>query len=116
MYASFGIEPGFVARVEAVKPPALWYPTRNELIAARVLTGQLLLNEFLKCGEPSPPDIINGGTDMGDALRYVVTDADAQGYRLQSPVEQKTRNGILSTVSVFGGPAPLFRPTELLRK
>jgi hypothetical protein len=23
---------------------------------------------------------------MGDALRYVVTDADAQGYRLQSPV------------------------------
>jgi hypothetical protein len=49
MYASFGIEPGFVARVEAtVKPPALWYPTRNELIAARVLTGQLLLNEFLK--------------------------------------------------------------------
>jgi hypothetical protein len=37
IYASFGIEPRFVAHVEAVKPPDLWYPTRAELIAARVL-------------------------------------------------------------------------------
>ncbi len=37
IYASFGIAPRFVSHVEAVKPPDLWYPTRAELIAARVL-------------------------------------------------------------------------------
>jgi hypothetical protein len=37
-YAPFGVERGFVARVEAFKPPALWYPTREELVAARVLS------------------------------------------------------------------------------
>jgi len=37
-YAPFGVERGFVARVEAFEPPALWYPTREELVAARVLS------------------------------------------------------------------------------
>ncbi len=37
-FAPFGLERKFVARVEATTPPAMWYPTREELIAARVLS------------------------------------------------------------------------------
>ncbi len=37
-YAPFGVDRRFVARVEAFEPPALWYPSREELIAAGVLS------------------------------------------------------------------------------
>jgi hypothetical protein len=34
----FGVDQGFIARVEATKPPKMWYPTWEELVAAGVLT------------------------------------------------------------------------------
>ncbi len=37
-YAPFGVDRRFVARVEAFEPPALWNPTREELLAAGVLS------------------------------------------------------------------------------
>lgn len=37
-YARFGVDREFVARVEAFNPPGLWYPTREELVAAGVLS------------------------------------------------------------------------------
>ncbi len=37
-FAPFGVERGFIARAEAFEPPALWYPSREELIAAGVLS------------------------------------------------------------------------------
>jgi hypothetical protein len=34
----FGVDKGFIARVEASKPPQMWYPTWQELVAAGVLS------------------------------------------------------------------------------
>ena len=36
-YAPYGVDPAFIARVNRVKPITMWYPTRQELIAAGVL-------------------------------------------------------------------------------
>jgi hypothetical protein len=36
-YASYGVSPAFVRRVQAVSPDTLWYPTRAELAAAHVI-------------------------------------------------------------------------------
>ena len=37
LYAPYRLDSTFITRVEAVNPPSLWYPTREELVAARVL-------------------------------------------------------------------------------
>lgn len=37
-YVAAGVDPGFMARVEAVAPSNIWYPTDAELLAAHVVT------------------------------------------------------------------------------
>ena len=36
--APFGVEKEFITRIEQTKPSAMWYPTREELVAAGVLS------------------------------------------------------------------------------
>jgi hypothetical protein len=37
-FSPFGLDKTFIDRVDSTKPPAMWYPTRDELVTAGVLT------------------------------------------------------------------------------
>jgi hypothetical protein len=38
VYSPYGVDKGFIARVESTRPSGMWYPTREELVSGHILT------------------------------------------------------------------------------
>ena len=76
----FGVDKGFIARVEATKPPEMWYPTWQELVAAGVLS--------VTSGTSGAATHSSAG--IGPLAQRSITDDATQRRRLRSEAKLKT--------------------------